>query len=152
MFWKKIVWKCHHNMIYRNPWFGKGFIGKVESGKKKQWSAAGDVNHKKWQCKAVESIPKKQRMLKVDQSKVDHVLQQKTDARYIQSTTCRDGTSNATLLGTRLFLATRRVVSSETVWNGLHNSELYARKLMVCILLNSSNCAEQKSWVNEHED
>ncbi|GFW76210.1 transposable element Tcb2 transposase [Trichonephila clavipes] len=75
-----------------------------------------------------------------------------TDDRYIQLTTHRNRTENATQLQRQLLLTRGRKVSSQTVRNRLHEGGLYARRPMVCIPLTPRHCAARKSWDAEHRD
>ncbi|GFW77115.1 transposable element Tcb2 transposase [Trichonephila clavipes] len=68
-----------------------------------------------------------------------------TDDRYIQLTTRRNRTENATQLQRQLLLATGRRVSSQTVRNRLREGGLYARRPMVCIPLTPRHHATRRN-------
>ncbi|GFT02740.1 transposable element Tcb2 transposase [Trichonephila clavipes] len=75
-----------------------------------------------------------------------------TDDRYIQLTARRNRTENATQLQSKLFLATGRRMSSQTVRNRLHEGGLYARRPMVGIPLTPRHRATRRRWAAEHRD
>ena len=54
---------------------------------------------------------------------------------YIQLTARQDRRASATKILRRFLLAAGRRVSSQRIWNSLHEGRLYARRLMMFILL-----------------
>ncbi|GFU17221.1 transposable element Tcb2 transposase [Trichonephila clavipes] len=102
-------------------------------------------------CKAVESIQETGNVRRRPGTGRPRATTS-TDDRYMQLTVRRNRTENATHLQRQLILATGRRVSSQTVFNQLHEGGLYARRPMVCIPLTPRHRAARRRWAAEHRD